>query len=843
MNAALLTSLALWMLNLALAAGVFFRAPRKAVNYTFSGFVVTLCAWAWSVKMGYLFADMPSGLWWGRLTFVASSLGGAAFVLFCKSFPDRTQLPMTTITRLFTVVGLLMAGLSLTPWVLIDIEKMGRNGIQSTYGPLHPLFGILLMASLSTGIGILVRKWWRARGRKRLQIQYLCLGLGLFFAGSVTTNIIIPIVMQSSRFSEYGPYFSLFVVGLTAHAIIRHRLMNMRLVIRKSVTYGLSLGIVAGVMWSALAAIEILFDARELSGSTAFIMSVGMGSVMLFHPLRLTIQNLLDKYGYREASDYRRATSIISRELPLLMRIGPLNAYLSTFLLSTFKVEFAAIYTCASSHELSYQAGSSGNEDWAPLDRVEGADIIELISRIGKPILREEIEWRRGDEQVGALIALFADLQSSVLVPLMVEHRMVAIIAMGEKLSGDPFFQQDVELLTTIEHQASVALRRAELYEEVAWMHEYNENILRQMKSGVIAVNAERMVTVINDAAVALLQMPSEQFLQRDICDILDVELSTPLLRTLTGNVIYTEHETAVALAAGQTLPLVLGTSILHGPDGELAGAILVFHDLSRVKEMAEEKQRIERLASVGAFAGKIAHEIKNPLVAIKTLAELLPDQYDDEEFRTTFAHIALQEVERIDSLVRRLRGLRTSGTIEMKPLDILAPLEETLTLVAGEMNKRQIEVTRDYEESLPPLVGSFDQLKQVFLNICLNSAEAMGQSGNLHIAVGVETVRDHTDVIIKLSDNGPGIKADVLDTIFEAFVTSKRDGSGLGMAICKDIVELHRGTIRAANRDETSGAVFTIRLPASQGDDTYESHAPHHGLTTATHPVSEFAG
>lgn len=785
MSATLLNSLPLWILNLALAAGVFCRDPRKAVNYTFSGFVLTLVAWAWSVKMVYLFASVPSGIWWARLAFVSGSLLSMTFVLFCKSFPDSTRLPMTIITRLFIVVGLLMATMSLTPWVLSDVVSVDGGGIQPTYGPLHPFFSVLLLAAVATGIGILVRKWWRARGRKRLQIQYLCLGLGLFFAGATTTNVIIPVIAQSSRFSEYGPYFSLFVVGLTAHAIIRHRLMNMRLVIRKSVTYGLSLGIVMAVMWAALTAVRTLFGDPAFFGSTASVMSMGIGSVILFHPLRLMIQNLLDKYGYREASDYRRATSTISRELPLLMQLGPLNAYLTTFLLSTFKVEFASVYMCDHEHTLTYQAGASGNEDWQPPHRVEAPASIGLMTRIGKPVLREEMEWRQGDEETGPLMALFADLQSTVLVPLVVERRIVAVIAMGEKLSGDAFFQQDVELLTTIEHQASVALRRAELYEEVAWMHAYNENILRQMKSGVIAVNAERMVTLINDAAVALLHMPSEQFLQRDIREILDNELSVPLLQTLSGNAIYTEHETTVTLAEGQTLPLVLGTSALHGPDGESAGAILVFHDLSRVKEMAEEKQRIERLASVGAFAGKIAHEIKNPLVAIKTLAELLPDQFDDEEFRTTFARIALQEVDRIDSLVRRLRGLKTSATIEMKILDITAPLEETLELLAAELNKRQIDVTRQYETPLPPVIGSLDQLKQVFLNICLNSAEAMGQSGHLHIAVGVETDCDHTEVVITLSDNGPGINAEVLDTIFEAFVTSKSDGSGLGMAIC----------------------------------------------------------
>ena len=94
-----------------------------------------------------------------------------------------------------------------------------------------------------------------------------------------------------------------------------------------------------------------------------------------------------------------------------------------------------------------------------------------------------------------------------------------------------------------------------------------------------------------------------------------------------------------------------MSTSILRGEDGQPSGAILAFNDLSQIKVLEEEKRRIERLASIGAFMSGIAHEIKNPLVAIKTLAELLPEQYDDEEFRDTFTKVTLNEVDRIDTL------------------------------------------------------------------------------------------------------------------------------------------------------------------------------------------------
>ena len=843
MNTDLLLNLPLWIANLALAAAVLWRAPRQATTYVFCGFVLPLVVWACAVKLVYIYAAAPSGILWARLAFVAGALVGMNFVLFCECFPDSSRFPLTKTTRLFLALGLAIAGLSLTPWIVSDIAHDDSNGIKPTYGSLYSLFSIFLLCSVSVGIAILVRKWRRARGRQRLQIQYLCLGLSLFFAGATTTNVIIPLLAHTSRFSKYGPYFSLFVVGLTAHAIIRHRLMNIRLVIRASITYGLSLGVVAVVMWSVVAMIKAIFEIQDFSNSVALLMTMGVGSVILFHPLQLAVKSMLDKYCYREAFDYRRATSSVSGKLPLLMRSGPLSKYLTTFLLTTFKVEFVAIYRCEQQNALTYQAGAHANEDWTNPGGVDAQSSIDLLTRIGKPILREEAAWRRGQDDTEALVALFADLNSVLLAPLVVEQRLLALIAIGEKLSGDAFFQQDIELLTTIEHQASVAFRRAELYEEVALMQEYNENILRQMKSGVVAVNAEGFITLINEAAISLLRLPSGRFHDCHIRDILDSGLSTPLLLTLTGEVIYTEHEITVTLAEDQALPLVLGTSTLHGPDGESAGAILVFHDLSRVKEMAEEKQRIERLASVGAFAGKIAHEIKNPLVAIKTMAELLPDQYDDEEFRSTFADIALQEVERIDSLVRRLRGLKTTTDIRMAPLDILTPLQQTLHLISSELQKRHIEVTQKYASYLPPIVGSSDQLKQVFLNIALNSAEAMGQSGKLTITIEVVTEVENPDLIITFSDTGPGIDPDVLDTIFEPFVTSKSDGSGLGMAICKDIIKLHHGSISAYNRSDVSGAIFTIRLPVPQGDAIHESDVARHGLASTTHAVPTFIG
>jgi nitrogen-specific signal transduction histidine kinase len=840
MGVGLLEVLPLWIINLTLAGLVLARDPHNVSNQTFAGFVLMVVAWSLCVKMTVIYIAHPAGIWLGRLAFTTASFTGLFLIVFSQTFPDLDRLQLGKATRWLVGLGIMVSALTLTPVILQDVDLNDAGHLQTHYGSLYVLFGLFILMAFSHACWTLAKKWKVARGRNRLQMQYLWLGLGLFLAGGTTTNLIIPALTKSSRFSEYGPYFTLCFIGMTAHAIIRHRLLDIRLVVRTSVTYGVSLLITVGSLWGTVElAGQLVVLSGQLTPATLAIW-VGTSSVIVFHPMRVTLQRFTDKYVYRDPYDYRQATQIISQKLSGLMRLESLCDCLTTFLLTTLKVEFVSMYMCGEDGVLQRCTSHIVNDDASAPDSVRLPEAIEVLAREGVPVMRDELRFRQSPYKAEQLTAAFEALGSVGIIPLTVENRVVAILSVGAKLSGDSFFPHDVDLLTTVEHQASVALRRAQLYEEVAWMQEYNESILRQMTSGVIVINANGLITVMNKVAAELIETTMESAVQQRVDEIFDTELSAPLLNTLTGSVVYTDHETSVLLSSGQTLSIVLSTSILHGPEERLAGAILVFYDQSRVKEIEAEKRRIERLASVGAFAGKIAHEIKNPLVAIKTLAELLPEQYDDAEFRDTFTRVALHEVDRIDELVQRLRSLRTATPLRIRPMHVTVPLDETVALLSGEFKKRGIEVTRQYHEPLAPILGDHDQLKQVFLNLCLNSVEAMGEGGKLHLSVSMaaDDARRPGALMVQIADTGPGISEDYIANIFEPFVTSKADGSGLGLAICKGIVDWHRGTITASNALGTYGTIFTVKLPAAQGEDVDEVTSARYGLEPAAHSV-----
>jgi PAS domain S-box-containing protein len=829
MDLSITTILPLPIINLSLAAIVFWHDPDKATNRTFALFVLAISAWSFTVRLVYLHAAEPTVIIWGRMSFVSAGLIGTTFFALSTVFPDHTGLPKALRTKLMLMAGLCIMLASLTPLILTDVQLAANRRVITVYGPLYRVFGLYMVIALSAGGCILFRKWRTSRGRSRLQLQYLWLGLVLFGGGAAITNLIIPSLTGSSSFGLYGPYFSLFLVGLTTHAIIRHRLMDMRVVIRQSVTYGLSAGAAVGIIWGLLIVIDKGFDVRLRPSSPFLPLMIGVAGAIVFHPVRTIIQYVLDRYCYRSEYDYRQAIRIISQVLASLLRIDPLCERLTVFILDTLKVEEVAVYLC---HEYSfieqrsYQHASNGEQSQTGALTMVSPSLVALLERARQPVLQEELGLWADISDQAYLHEEFTLLRSQVLVPLFVEHDVAGFIAVGEKRSGDPFFNQDIEFLATIGHQADAALKRGQLHEEVAWMKEYNESILRHMESGLVVISHDNLITVVNEAAARMLGIHTMEIVGQPLEKLIACGLGLPLLDTLLEKTVYTNYEATLITGSGQTLPVVLSTSILHGEDDQPNGAILAFNDLSQIKALEEEKRRIERLASIGAFMSGIAHEIKNPLVAIKTLAELLPEQYDDVEFRETFTKVTLNEVDRIDVLVRRLRTLSSGSTVPLHPLNILVPLEETLSLVSGEFTRHHIKVKRDYQSPVPPIMGDHDQLKQVFVNLCLNSAEAMGEVGTLMVTVESrgKPAGQPSELIIQIADTGPGIPAEHLSTIFDPFFTLKEQGTGLGLAICRGIIDYHRGSITAANSSEDTGAVFTVKLPVAQGVEGYES-------------------
>ena len=226
---------------------------------------------------------------------------------------------------------------------------------------------------------------------------------------------------------------------------------------------------------------------------------------------------------------------------------------------------------------------------------------------------------------------------------------------------------------------------------------------------------------------------------------------------------------------------------------------------------MRQELERSERMKSVSVLATGLAHEIKNPLSAIRTFVSYLPERYDDVDFREKFTRIVGGEVERINGIVQQLLNFAKPAPLELKPVDINHILQDTLTFLTSECVKRRVEVRTDWRANHAPIQADPNQLRQVFLNLILNSLEAMEAGGQLQVT----TRNQRNGIEVTITDSGRGMPPDVAARVFEPFYTTKDTGVGLGLPIVRGIVERHGGTV-AIDSQPQHGTHVTIFLPVT---------------------------
>ena len=301
-----------------------------------------------------------------------------------------------------------------------------------------------------------------------------------------------------------------------------------------------------------------------------------------------------------------------------------------------------------------------------------------------------------------------------------------------------------------------------------------------------------------------------------EIAGILPLELQGKINTIIPINVDGTIIAAFLINNAGNNSPLFF--SLLSLYMSSLLSKLNILDEVKEMKTHYEEilikKESAERLASLGYVAAGLAHEIKNPLVSIKTLAQLLPERFDDAEFREQFTSIAISEIDRIVCIVSDLLNFAKSSEPEFAQVDIRKLIDEVILLLSVRTDESGIVVVKKFPEHIPSVYGDTSQLKQLLLNLLLNSLEAAQKGGAITVSL---TTGNHglgvESVIIKITDTGTGIESDNLLHIFEPFFTTKGKGTGLGLSICKRIVSRHGGNI-FVDSVHKQGTTVTVELP-----------------------------
>src|SRR5690349_16867046 len=266
---------------------------------------------------------------------------------------------------------------------------------------------------------------------------------------------------------------------------------------------------------------------------------------------------------------------------------------------------------------------------------------------------------------------------------------------------------------------------------------------------------------------------------------------------------------------SGRSLPMEITAREVLDLTGQVTAVVSILHDLTEIREL--ERRRVEqqlfeseKLAAVGRLAASIAHEVNNPLEAIKNALYLMQGSAEGNK-NSRFLEIARKETERVSHIIRQMLGFaRRPGEVDW--VDINQLLEETLVLMEKKMRQIRIRITKSFDESLPPIRARADQLRQVFLNLIINAQQAIQGDGEIVISTSRYEQALQPSILVQLSDSGVGIAEDDLTRIFDPFFSTGKKGTGLGLWVTQDIVRQHGGRIEVSS-ETGRGTVFSIVL------------------------------
>lgn len=691
-----------FLINLALGILVYLKTniyPNKT-NLTFSILAWAVAGWVLSVLMIFQFNDPMQRLFWGKMSFFMASIIACSFLYFALLFPKEDYYISKAKTFLILSPALFFASFSFTPFILKEVSYLNWR-LKTTYGSIHPFFSIYLFGYLIIGFLIFLKKYRKSIGLTRLQIKYCFLGMLLTAVLGVTTNLILPI-FGTSKFSSLGPSFSMIMVGFTSYSILKYRLMDINIVLKKGTTYTLLLALIFIPSF-----LLILLGQKIFFGKINYLFSLILFGILfsvaiLFHKIKPGTERVVEQLFFREKYNYKETLGEFSKAMVSILDLKALAKRIIETITQTMKVEKASFYLLndeKGGFELAESKNVKSTSSYSFLPK--GAPLSHYLQKIGEIIIKEELAKGIHLSELKEVIKQMEAIEAEVSIPLISKGHLIGILNLSHKFSKDIYSHEDLELLTTLANQAAIAIENARLYED-----------LKKSKSYI---------------------------------------------------------------------------------------------------------RRADRLASLGTLTAGLAHEIRNPLVAIKTLTQLLPERLDDEEFRNHFLNIASGEVDRISSLLNELLEFARPSDPKLEFEDINSILDGMILLISTESKKKQIQIVKQYDPELPRVKVDREQIKQVFLNILLNAIEATPENGEIRIKTrSFKKPTGEPYVQIEFTDTGCGIPSEYLEEIFNPFFTTKTTGSGLGLSISNQIVQDHRGYI-VVESEEKKGSSFYVNLPVNQ--------------------------
>jgi len=351
---------------------------------------------------------------------------------------------------------------------------------------------------------------------------------------------------------------------------------------------------------------------------------------------------------------------------------------------------------------------------------------------------------------------------------------------------------------------------------------EFLQTLMNTIPLPIFYKNSEGAYTGCNRAFEEFVGLSEQDLLGKTVYDVAPLEIADTYFtrdRELFDNPGEQIYEWKVKRMNGEVRDVIFYKATFSDAHRNVAGLIGAILDITDRKKMEENLRRAEQMKLVGEWAAGLAHEIKNSLAGIKISVEVLAEEQDLPEEDREAVLKAIDEIKRIEFLLKSLLNFAKPPELHLSPTDINSILDHTVDFSLKQVSPASkeapvITVQKDFDKNLPIITCDALQMKQVFMNILLNARDAIEDGGTVNARTFYR--KEANTICVEISDTGRGINEKFMGRIFTPFFTTKSKGTGLGLAITKRIIDQHGGTVRAANRPG-GGAIFSIELPAAK--------------------------
>jgi PAS domain S-box-containing protein len=814
------------VLQLVLGLAVIQANPRRKPNQCFLLLSVAIAMWLGCLYLGLstrsnttLEFSIRGASAAGALILTTSNLLRLSILSQQGRWRDILQRSLPWLTAVLAIIVLCQ-----TRFFLIRATFSQAPG--SSIALPAPLYGngvvIYILYFLLAGSATIIsyaRDIQKTSGVKRAELAFILIGAAVTLS-TVLLFFVLGFVINRSTLVWFAPFRVLLLSLIVAYGMATRKIMDVGLFLRRAISYGVLttylLALYGAVWWLVVQVTASLFYSTD---RTFAHIAAALVCTFAMAPARGFSQSLADRlFVGGRGIDFRATVSKAAAILESVTTLPDLLRRFATTIGQAIGTDSVTIYLARRKVFRKSYPSSAGTVDQFK----EEEPLVQWLVTHHEPLILEELHRVRATATTFAVRRQLEAAGAAAAVGILSRERLVGIMLLGPRLSGRIYGSTEQSALQVLCGQLAVAIENAVLFTEVQNARIYNEILLQNLTTGVVAADADGRITVFNQEAAQIAGLNSNGG-ERTVDD-LPAPLRDIIRTTLTSGERQEDREVELRAATGSTFARA-SSATFRGQGGELLGALMVVTDITAVKRLELQIRRSDRLASLGTLSAGMAHEIKNPLVSIKTFAQLLPERYHESDFRETFSSLIVHEIDRIDSLVNQLLRFARPAKPLLRPMHVHEVLEKTLQLVQHRLYQKEIKLNRTLEASLDTIRADSDQMEQVFLNFFLNAMDAMKRGGELTVETEIrtgdslvthllpESENRHEALCISIRDTGEGIKKEDIARVFDPFFTTKDFGTGLGLSVVHGIIEEHGGQIEVES-EVAKGTAFHIFLP-----------------------------